>query len=540
MPYVAPFVATIADEILRPLSATAESTNFYADGLDVVSRLTGASPRPSIAYLASIPISFPLIALTQLTQYLVSCRVTNLTPGKLPIAASTTYESFVENSKKALTWSFYCSTRGQQAFPMLALESSIIQEAIEGGEGLSVTGLDLKELEGRIKKTNSHLLENSQLQISLYNGLKAFVVTGTARALYGLVTSLRKVKEPGGLDQSKIPFSQRKPVFSVRFLVVNVPYHSQYLEGVIDKLLRRTWSERSCGRCRTWLFLYSTRRMLTTSLTKALCDQIFTMPIHWAKATGFPESATHAMDFGPGGLSGISSLTACDLDGRGVRIIVIGDKSKGAAGLYDVKSIKREEWWSKNYAPSLVKTSGGTLHIDMPFSRLLGNLPLMVAGMTPSTVPAGFVSAVLNAGFHIELAGGGQVAPFILRDRVAEIQKKIPSGVGITLNSIYINPMQFGFQVPLWQELRRSGLPIEGFCVAAGVPSTEKASEIIEGMRSAGIKHISFKPGSVEGIRQVLNIAAAHSDFPIIMQWTGGLAGGHHLCEDFHQPIIAT
>ena len=164
----------------------------------------------------------------------------------------------------------------------------------------------------------------------------------------------------------------------------------------------------------------------------------------------------------------------------------------------------------------------------------------MVAGMTPSTVQAGFVSAVLNAGFHIELAGGGQFAPFVLRDRVAEIQKQIPPGVGITLNSIYINPMQFGFQVPLWQELRRSGLPIEGFTVAAGVPSTEKAAEIIEGMRSAGIKHISFKPGSVDGIRQVLNIAAANPDFPIIMQWTGGRAGGHHSCEDFHQPILAT
>ena len=100
-------------------------------------------------------------------------------------------------------------------------------------------------------------------------------------------------------------------------------------------------------------------RQSTTSLTKALCDQIFTMPIHWAKATGFPESATHAVDFGPGGLSGIGPLTARNLDGRGVRVIVIGDKSKGAAELYDAKSIKREEWWSKKYAPSLVKTRYG-------------------------------------------------------------------------------------------------------------------------------------------------------------------------------------
>src|SRR5215475_5258094 len=44
----------------------------------------------------------------------------------------------------------------------------------------------------------------------------------------------------------------------------------------------------------------------------------------------------------------------------------------------------------------------------------------------------------------------------------------------------------------------------------------------------------------MDGIRQVVNIAAANPDFPIVLQWTGGRAGGHHSCEDFHQPILAT
>ncbi len=164
----------------------------------------------------------------------------------------------------------------------------------------------------------------------------------------------------------------------------------------------------------------------------------------------------------------------------------------------------------------------------------------MVAGMTPTTVKAGFVSAVLDAGYHVELAGGGHYNAAALRAKVAEIQSKIPAGVGLTLNALYINPRQFSFQLPLWQEMRREGLPIEGFCVAAGIPSTEKAVEIIDGLRSAGIRHVSFKPGSVDGIRQVVNIAAANPDFPIILQWTGGRAGGHHSYEDFHQPLLAT
>lgn len=184
--------------------------------------------------------------------------------------------------------------------------------------------------------------------------------------------------------------------------------------------------------------------------------------------------------------------------------------------------------------------SDGKIHLDTPFTRLLGKPPIMVAGMTPTTVKAGFVSAILSAGYHVELAGGGHYNAAALRSKVAEIQANIPAGVGLTLNALYINPRQFGFQWPLWQEMRKEGLPIEGFCVAAGIPSTEKAAEIISGLKEAGIKHVAFKPGSVDGIRQVVNIAAANPDFPILLQWTGGRAGGHHSCEDFHQPILST
>ena len=88
--------------------------------------------------------------------------------------------------------------------------------------------------------------------------------------------------------------------------------------------------------------------------------------------------------------------------------------------------------------------------------------------------------------------------------------------------------------------MKMEGLPIEGLCVAAGIPSTENATKILTDLKGAGLKHISFKPGSVEGIRQVINIAATNPDFPIIMQWTGGRAGGHHSCEDFHQPVLST
>ena len=75
----------------------------------------------------------------------------------------------------------------------------------------------------------------------------------------------------------------------------------------------------------------SDMRELKSSITCSLCEQIFTSPIHWLKATNFSETATHAIDFVPGGLSGIGPLMARNLDGRGVRVIVTGDKGKGDA-----------------------------------------------------------------------------------------------------------------------------------------------------------------------------------------------------------------
>ena len=259
-PFVTPFLHSVTQDILIPLAEQEDDSTFYTYGLDVVSWLSGTTPRPAVSYLASVPISFPLIGLTQLVQYLIVCRVANLTPGELrsrlagatghsqgivsavAIAASATFEEFVNNSRKALKWLFYSGLRGQQAFPITSVEPSIVQDALEGGEGtpspmLSITGLSLKELEPHIAKTNKHLPSASQLFVSLNNGPKAFVVTGPSKALFGLVTSLRKVKAPSGLDQSKVPFSQRKPVFSIRFLVVGVPYHSEYLAGATEKLI---------------------------------------------------------------------------------------------------------------------------------------------------------------------------------------------------------------------------------------------------------------------------------------------------------------
>jgi fatty acid synthase subunit beta len=194
--------------------------------------------------------------------------------------------------------------RDQQAFPHVSLDLNIIQDSIDGGEGipspvLSVTSLVLKNLEPHVKKTNARLPEHSKLYVSLHNGPRAFVVTGPSRALYELVTALRKVPAPSGLDQSKSPFSQRKPVFSVRFLAAGVPYHNrQYLEGQTEKVFTEDSGGEDLWRADNLVCLFIALRMvryftvliwhewgysdaflirsdlrtLSTSITRSLCD----------------------------------------------------------------------------------------------------------------------------------------------------------------------------------------------------------------------------------------------------------------------------
>jgi enoyl reductase-like protein len=88
--------------------------------------------------------------------------------------------------------------------------------------------------------------------------------------------------------------------------------------------------------------------------------------------------------------------------------------------------------------------------------------------MTPTTVKAGFVSAVLEADLPRWVLLAVDItprSPAALRAKVAEIHRKISPGIGLTLNLLYINPRQLSFQLPQWQDMRCEGLPIEGFCV---------------------------------------------------------------------------
>ena len=505
-----------------------------------------------------------------MVQFLVTLRSTGLTPAEfrshvksttghsqgiisaVVLSTSDSMNSLTVNAIKAIALLFHLGKRSQEFFPMLSLDPALISDTVGGGEGepspmLSVAGLTQPELEKHIKKTNAHLPDSQKVGISLFNGPRNFMVCGYPRALVGLVGSLRKVRAESGAEQGKTPFSKRKAVFRMSFVPVGVPFHSTYLVGAAEKLITEDYK----GADNVWTAAELKVPVKNTedgsdmstygsdSIVKSIADQIFTKPVHWTTATDLPKSATHVIDFGTGGLSGIGGLTARNLEGRGVRVVIPSGVHQHTSELYSASRAKFEDRWEDSWAPRLVRTHAG-IKIDTPFSRTTGRGILMVGGMTPTTVSANINAAVLNAGYLCELAGGGLHSEAGLRKRVNEILDKLEPGNGLELNGLFIDQRRFGWQYPLWGQMRREGFPCKGFTVAAGIPTTEKAKDIIDGLKAAGIEYVGFKPGTADGLRSVAAIAAANPDFKIICQWTGGRAGGHHSTEDFHQPILQT
>jgi len=568
--FVEELVSSSAD-LLLSLSREPRAEKLYSKGLDVMRWLHDKDAQPNIDYLVSAPVSFPLIGLLQLAHYTVTCKSLGRTPGQVrerlsgttghsqgvvtaaAISAADSWKSFDKIAKEALTMLFWIGSRSQQAYPRTSLAPSILQDSVEHGEEtptpmLSIRDLSRVAVQDHIDATNHHLPEDRHIAISLVNSARNFVVTGPPISLYGLNLRLRKVKAPTGLDQTRIPFTERKVRFANRFLPITAPFHSPYLTEAYTHILEDLSDLKIAGKD-LGIPVYNTssgadlRDDGDGNVVPALVHMITQDPVNWEKATVFPK-ATHIIDFGPGGISGLGVLTNRNKDGTGVRVILAGamDGTNSEVGykpeLFDrdeEHAVKYAVDWVKEHGPKLVKTSAGQTIVDTKMSRLLGIPPVMVAGMTPCTVPWDFVAATMNAGYHIELAGGGYYDAKTMTDALNKIEKAIPAGRGITVNLIYVNPRAMAWQIPLIGQLRADGVPIEGLTIGAGVPSIEVANEYIE---TLGIKHIAFKPGSIEAIQQVVNIAKANPHFPVILQWTGGRGGGHHSFEDFHQPML--
>ena len=558
-----------SSELLSALSQDPQVAECFSQGFAVDEWLKNPTSTPPADYLIAAPLSFPLIGLMQLAYVKAICRCLGGDPSDFStffrgfaghsqgvvvaacISTATTWAEYRAATQKAIKILFWIGTRSQQLFGDDPLPPKKITEAVEAGYGmpspmLSVSNMPLPTLKKVVQDANRYLPKGARMYLSLVNAHSNFVVSGPRRSLSALTGALQSQAAAG--DQARIPFSKRKFAPSMRYLPVSVPFHCHLLAEAIPTIERDLRHVQidvatlrlSVNRNPDGLDLNTQE---SSDVVPRLIRIVTAEPVNWQDAA-FPD-ATHIIDFGPGGASGVGTLTQRNNVGTDTRVILAGVLDSLASDIgsraevfdHDDISIRWGNCWSQHHGLSLVNTAAAGMVIDSKLSRLLGLPPFIIAGMTPTTTHPDMVSAAMHAGYHVELACGAFHRPEQMTAALTTLRHSMPPGRGITVNVIYVAPKALAWQIPLVRQLRSEGFPITGLTVGGGVPSPDVASAYIE---TLGLEHVSFKPGSVASIHQVLAIAQKHPDFPVILQWTGGRGGGHHSFEDFHAPILET
>ncbi|MFI5538821.1 fatty acid synthase subunit beta domain-containing protein [Nocardia sp. NPDC051900] len=313
------------------------------------------------------------------------------------------------------------------------------------------------------------------------------------------------------------------PVFED--VAVDVAFHHPALADTVD--LVSSWADQ-CG--------------LDKELAGELARQILVDPIDWVAVVEgvISAGAEWILDLGPGDL--LSRVTGGTLKGTGLGIIAAATRAGQRSLLTPGAAPEPAAPWSA-FAPRPVRLPNGRIVVETAFTKLTGRSPILLAGMTPTTVDAKIVAAAANAGHWAELAGGGQVTEQIFADRVAELRTLLHPGRSVQFNSLFLDPYLWKLQLGgkrLVQRARTAGAPFDGVIVTAGIPELEEAVALIQELTEVGISHVAFKPGTVAQIRAVLRIADEVPDYPVIMHIEGGKAGGHHSWEDLDDLLLDT
>ena len=561
-------ISSTASMVLE-LSKSVDASPFYEnEEFDLQDWLDDEETSPDATVLASAPISFPLIGLLNLANFCIMCKVSGMSPGRAIatmkavtghsqgivvaacVAKAKTWEDFYMSARLCIGILFWLGFDAHQDAPEMSLSGQQIQDSIDNGENnpspmLSLIGLSRQKVDGLVQSANKHLTDDQKISVALVNSRENVVLSGPAKSLRGLALHVRTLKAAKGVDQGRIPYNKRKPELAAQFLPISAPFHSAYLASATERTLGRLSSTVILGSdLNTAVISTETgadlREAGDRNIIPSLVRMVNCQVVDWPAVCALP-GATHFIEFGTGSFSNLLSQIK---DGSGARIIAAGSlrPSDGSVGSKSELFNPREssilgssQSWEEKFGPRLRKTSSGKVLVETKFSKFLNMPPILVAGMTPTTVPSDFVAAISNAGYYVELAGGGYFNKEAFRKAILNVAMSTWPGQGVAVNLIYASPRAIAWQVPLLRQLIREGVPIDGMTIGAGIPSTDVAHEYIT---TIGLKYIGFKPGSVDSIRQVIDIANAHRDFPIVVQWTGGRGGGHHSFEDFHTPML--
>ncbi|KAL4786529.1 acyl transferase domain-containing protein [Aspergillus varians] len=551
--------------LLYDLSSRDEFTSYYKGRqLDLEAWISDPKNVPDAGFISSAPVSVPIIGALSLARYCVTCHVAGCNPGEMrsmlhattghsqgllaaiAIAISGSWHAFYQAAQQIVEVLFRLGWECHHAAPCSMVPATNYVEADDANMPsymLNVRGLQRNEIEAILDQINESLSGDQYLYLALVNAFDQFVVAGPVASLLRLESHLTGINSKDK-DQSRVPSKDRKPCVHYGFLPVSTPFHTSYLTQAAERV-KKHFADHPFHSQQLRIPVYHTQtgrdlRQQMRSVIPIAIDAIAHEQCNWPSAlAGY--QASHILTFDRGGLAPLIKRVR---EGRGVRVLQVADLDSRDPEMATMRDLftprlldtsTRLQSWGQQFQPCLAP--GGKVQLETRLNRVLGAPPIMVAGMTPTTVHPDFVAAIMNAGYHAELAGGGYHKASDMEAAIHILVRNIQQGRGVTCNLIYANPRSMSWQIGLLRRLSHSRVPIDGLTIGAGVPSLDIASKYID---TLGLRHISFKPGSVTAIRQVVEIAKKHPKFPVILQWTGGRGGGHHSFEDFHAPIIAT
>lgn len=389
---------------------------------------------------------------------------------------------------------------------------------------LSVRGATSKQVEALAARVSN---PRGPIAIAVTNSASHHVLSGYPDdlAAFGVEVAKEHAKQ-AKLREEKV---RGGAVFdpTLEYLDVTLPFHSPLMAEAVDQAV--AWAT-ACG--------------FDADRTRELAAEVLLNHVDWAsRVREALESADPAklwvVDLGPGNTLG--KLIGNLVQGTGVGVVEADTLAARAALSTMGETPERTQNW-KAFAPRVAHTPAGD-KIVTKFSELTGKPPVLLPGMTPTTVDPEIVAAAANAGYWAELAGGGQVTAEVFDRHVARLEELLEEGRTVEFNAMFMDRylwnLQFGTSriVP---KKRASGTPIDGVVVSAGIPELDEAVELIKSLQADGLPYVSFKPGTVDQIRQVVRIAKAVAPTTILVQVEGGSAGGHHSWESLDDLLINT
>nr|WP_238529328.1 type I polyketide synthase [Dietzia alimentaria] len=512
-------IAVVRTHGFRPIEWANTTTGEDEDGADL----------PDDASLSSAAVSLPAVLLTQIGALRALAAegfdVNDTTPAAVVghsqgVLAVESVETFGSIDDRLLAVAELIGA----AATLVGRRVGLFRRG-EASPMVGVSGIDGDALRELINELFSGVDASIRPAVSIRNAQRRHVVVGRPDDLEELRRHCADLEaESRRRREAKLTGGEIfAPVFDP--LDVEVGFHHPAMAPAVDVVTR--WAGR-CG--------------LDTTRATDLARQVFSEPVDWVEemAETLHAGAAWILDMGPG--EALTRLNRSVVRGQGVGVVAAATRG-GLRNLFTPGATPPIERPWTAFQPQLITLPDGSVHVETSFTRLTGCSPILLAGMTPTTVDPEIVAAAANAGHWAELAGGGQVSEPIFAENTQRLAELLEPGRSAQFNSLFLDPYLWKLQVGgkrLVQRARAAGIPFDGVIVTAGIPELDESVALIEELNEAGLRHVSFKPGTVSQIRQVVRIAAEVPHMPVIVQVEGGRAGGHHSWEDLDDLLLTT